>query len=91
MAYFLRIISKKEMNKDKIEFTQQINNDRIERIKVALTELDQEMVDADGVLLKPSQCYHFDVDPVHVLFNTNCPDDLREKVQRIIASHISEL
>ena len=78
------------MERDSIEYHQQISKFGIERIKAALSELDRETVDADGIRLKPSQCYHFESDPMHVLFNTNCPDALRQKVQDIISRHISD-
>ena len=78
------------MERDSIEYHQQISKFGIERIKAALSELDRDTVDADGVRLKPSQCYHFEPDPMHVLFNTNCPDALRQKVQDIISRHISD-
>jgi hypothetical protein len=76
------------MEKDKVEYHQKINSSGIERIKEELTALDRELVNADGVQLKPSQCYHFGIDPLHVLFNTNCPDDLKQKVQDIISRHV---
>lgn len=53
-----------------------------------LKDLDSEPVEIDGALLKPSQCYHFGTDPVHMLFNTNCPDSLKAKVQAIVSRHI---
>jgi hypothetical protein len=89
MAYFLQTAYLKNMEKDRIEFHQKIDRSDIERIKSALSELDSKMVNADGVSLKPSQCYHFGLDPLHVLFNTNCPDELRQKVQDIISSHMA--
>jgi hypothetical protein len=52
-----------------------------------LDALDKEMVFIDGNLMKPSQCYHIDVEPPHVLFNTNCPDSLREKINDILRKH----
>jgi len=78
------------MEKDRIEYQHQLTRFGIERIKAELTALDQEMVNADGIALKPSQCYHFESNPLHVLFNTNCPDALRQKVQDIISKHISD-
>jgi hypothetical protein len=52
-----------------------------------LAELDREPVLVDGKTLKPSQCYHVGTDPTHVLFNTNCPDELKEKVNRVLAKY----
>ncbi len=77
------------MQKDRVEYPHKINKFGIERIKAELSELDHEMVKADGVHLKPSQCYHFGSDPLHVLFNTNCPDELKQKVQDIISRHVA--
>jgi hypothetical protein len=59
-----------------------------ERIKAELARLDEEEIDVEGIKLKPSDCYHFDVSPRHVLFNTNCPDELRTKVEEIIQKHL---
>jgi hypothetical protein len=71
-----------------MDFYHELNKFDVERIKAELSELDRETVDADGVRLKPSQCYHFEADPLHVLFNTNCPDTLKRRVQEIISRHI---
>lgn len=60
----------------------------MDKLKAELVRLDDEMVDIDGKKLKPSQCYHFDTDPVHILFNTNCPQNLREKVTAIVTKYI---
>jgi hypothetical protein len=60
---------------------------RRRQIKEALELLDIEPVEVDGKLLKASQCYHVDMEPPHVLFNTNCPDNLREKVNAILARY----
>ena len=58
-----------------------------EKVKAELEKLDQEHVELDGKKLKPSQCYRLDLDPLHILFNTNCPDALREKVQTILSRY----
>ena len=60
----------------------------IQRLKVELGELERDMINIDGKMMKPSQCYHLDLDPVHVLFNTNCPDTLRDKIQTILSKHL---
>lgn len=64
-----------------------LSGDVMNRLKRELDELDSEMVEIDGIALKPSQCYHFDTSPAHVLFNTNCPESLKTKVQAIIARY----
>jgi len=58
------------------------------RIQQELMELENEQVEAEGIFLKPSQCYHFETDPPHVLFNTNCPSSLKEKIQSILSKYI---
>ncbi|NCI46140.1 hypothetical protein [Sediminibacterium soli] len=55
-----------------------------EGLLAELEALDGELVTVDGKQLKPSQCYHIGTQPPHVLFNTNCPADLKEKVNRIL-------
>jgi len=67
-----------------------IDEGLIEKLKAELTALDHYTVDVDGAKLRPSQCYHFDIDPVHVLFNTNCPDALRERVNSILSKYIPD-
>ena len=60
----------------------------LEKVKAELSELERILVEIDGKKLKPSQCYRFDADPAHVLFNTNCPDDLRKKINAILSKYI---
>ena len=52
-----------------------------------LEALDEQPVLVDGKTLRPSQCYHLGVDPTHILFNTNCPETLREKLNGILAKY----
>lgn len=52
-----------------------------------LAALDHELVEIDGKQLKPSQCYHVEVDPVHILFNENCPPSVKEKVNAILTRY----
>jgi hypothetical protein len=52
-----------------------------------LAALDNEPVTVGGKTLKASQCYHVGTDPTHVLFNTNCPAELKEKVNRVLAKY----
>jgi hypothetical protein len=65
-----------------------IKQEMVDRVKAELGELDREFVHIDGKPLKPSQCYQFHANPTHVLFNTNCPDTLKERVNAIIAKYI---
>jgi len=61
------------------------NNKILEEFK----ELDKEPVNLEnGISLKPSQCYSFSFDPKpHFLFNTNCSDNLKNKLLSIIRKY----
>ena len=59
-------------------------------LKRELEELDREFVNIDGNRLKPSQCYRFETDPAHMLFNTNCPDTLKQRLQLILSKYLPE-
>jgi hypothetical protein len=61
-------------------------NDEINR-QLLLHELEvieEAVVVIDGVKLKPSQCFHIESDPPHVLFNENCPESLKERINEIL-------
>lgn len=60
----------------------------LKQLREELERLDTTPVDIDGKQLRPSQCYRFETDPVHVLFNTNCPESLRAKVESILSKYI---
>ena len=64
-------------------------SENIDSLVSELKDLDKELVPVDGNLLKPSQCYHFETNPVHMLFNTNCPEALKQKIQAILAKHLA--
>ena len=53
-----------------------------------LRSLDNETITLDGTSIKPSQCYHWEAEPAHLLYNTNCPADLKQKLQAIISKYI---
>jgi hypothetical protein len=59
-----------------------------DQLSAELRALDQEDFDLTEASLKPSQCYHLGTDPVHLLFNTNCPDALKKRVESIVAKYI---
>jgi hypothetical protein len=56
-------------------------------LRVELENLDNEFVDANGVRLKPSQCFRITSNSFNVIYNTNCPDSLKEKVQSILQKY----
>ncbi|HKZ67488.1 MAG TPA: hypothetical protein VJ111_14075 [Chitinophagaceae bacterium] len=65
-----------------------LSPDILSKVKAELGELDRNFVEINGKKLKPSQCFRFDADPVHVLFNTNCPEGLKQKIQDILSKYI---
>ena len=62
----------------------------LEKIRNELAAIDPELVEIDGKKLRSGQCYHFSPDPFHVLFNTNCPDTLKEKIDAILHKYIPD-
>jgi hypothetical protein len=62
----------------------------IEILVNELKDLDRELVEVDGVRLKPSQCYHFETDPAHILFNLNCPEALKERIQGLMTKWLPD-
>ena len=71
------------------QYMRKVSPDILERVKAELGELDRQFIEIDGKRLKPSQCYRFDVNPAHVLFNTNCPDELKKKIHAILSKHLT--
>jgi len=51
----------------------------LNKLLTELEELNDETVEVEGGLLKASQCYRYEISPPHVMFNTNCPESLRQK------------
>lgn len=58
-----------------------------ELLKARLQALDNIPVYIDGKEYKASQCYRYGLDPVHILFNTNCPRYLREQIEYIFSKY----
>lgn len=61
-----------------------INRTEHEMLLDELETLDREVIELKGLTMKPSQCYHLSVDPVHILFNENCPEWLKDRVNGIL-------
>ena len=59
----------------------------INQIHKELEIINQEWVDVRGSKLKAGNCYRFEVDPPHVLFNENCPEDLQTRVRNILSKY----
>ena len=60
----------------------------LEKLVTELDELDRQLINVDGKILKPSQCFRYETDPLHYMFNTNCPDELKHKVQAIFKKYV---
>ena len=60
------------------------------KIKVELDELNLTYLEMDGRIINPAACYHFSKHPPHFLYDTNCPDSLKEKIKAIISKYIIE-
>lgn len=54
----------------------------------ALNELDRQLVMVDGRMMKPSQCFRYETAPLHYMFNTNCPEELKQQVEAIFKKHM---
>ena len=53
----------------------------------ALELLDENPVLLDGKQIKASGCYRLSGNPPLVIYNTNCPDDLKKKVEAILLKY----
>jgi len=60
-------------------------------IKQAMDELGRQTVLADGTPIEACQCYYFSLNPLHVLFNDNCPEVLKENIRSIFRYYEIEL
>lgn len=60
------------------------------KIKAELQQLDSELVEIEGRKIKPSQCYRFGFNPAHILFNTNCPENIKQQVKAILDKYLQE-
>ena len=67
---------------------QNINDKIIEELR----ELDKDPIQLEGgIAMKPSQCYSFSFYPKpHFLFNTNCSDELKNKLNSIFKKYYKE-
>lgn len=58
-----------------------------EGLLAELEALDKEWICVDGKYMRPGQCYHIATDPPHILFNTNCPQELKDRISRILKKY----
>jgi hypothetical protein len=62
----------------------------IDSLRDDLDHLNKEWRDIEGSPLSASQCYHFETDPPHFLFNVNCPESLRKMLNMLLIKHFPE-
>jgi hypothetical protein len=62
----------------------------IDHLRDDLDLLNKEWRDIEGSPLSANQCYHFETDPPHFLFNMNCPDNLRHELYDLLLKYFPE-
>jgi hypothetical protein len=62
----------------------------LDNLRDDLDQLNKEWRDIEGNPLSANQCYHFESDPPHFLFNLNCPDNLRQELNGLLLKHFPE-
>jgi hypothetical protein len=65
-----------------------LSNEHQQKLLKELKELENQSFEIDGKIVRPSQCYHWEADPAHLLYNTNCPPILKQKLDLIIAKYV---
>ena len=65
------------------------DSDRVgcDELRYELESLDREYVEVRGIKLRPSQCFRITNKNFQVIFNSNCPGSLKEKVRSILAKY----
>jgi len=77
------------MEHDKFE-KQNVSEDEWSKLRHELEDLDKEYVEIEGIKLKPSQCFRITNSSLRVIYNTNCPDSLKEKIESILVKYNGE-
>ncbi len=62
----------------------------IDQLRDDLDELNREWMNIEGNSLSAVQCYHLETNPPHFLFNANCPETLRQKLEFILHKYFPE-
>ncbi len=63
------------------------HSDKYVSIAAELEKIDLEPVLLNGHPTKPSSCYRLSGNPPQVIFNTNCPDDVKGKIEAILLKY----
>jgi len=77
------------MEEDKFE-KEKYGFDGWSMLRHELEDLDKEYIEMEGMKLKPSQCFRIANSSLHVIYNTNCPDSLKEKIEAILAKYTDQ-
>jgi hypothetical protein len=59
----------------------------IDGLRDDLDSLNRDWRDIEGSNLSANQCYHFETDPPHFLYNTNCPENLQKKLEVLLQKY----
>jgi hypothetical protein len=70
-----------------IKHLMNVSKENVEKLQEELLKLDTTNVVVNGKFIKPSSCYYLGSQPLHVLYNTNCPDTLKEIIDDIITKY----
>ena len=65
-----------------------IPNRLLSKFTSELKKLDEQLVEVNGVKIKPSNCYFITNNPSNILFNTYCPSNLKETVKGIVQRYV---
>ncbi|PWU02864.1 MAG: hypothetical protein C5B52_04460 [Bacteroidetes bacterium] len=70
---------------------QQHDESQLAKLQSELEELDKIPLQVNGKEMLASQCYYLGTNPFHILYNTNCPDHLKYRIETIAAKYFPTL
>ena len=70
---------------------QLIDRYQLVKLQAELEQLDNTPLGINGKKMLASQCYYFEVNPFHILYNMNCPEHLKARIEEIASKYISDL
>ena len=75
------------MEQDKFSKIKGLNKKKWDQLRLELQALDMDKVEANGITLRPSQCYRLVDNSLRVMYNINCPETLRYKIESILSRY----
>lgn len=63
--------------------------EKLKLLNAELKQLNETFMVVEGRRINPGSCYHFESSPPHVLYNINCPQVLKEKIETILTKYIT--